>query len=327
MSGWDLVGFDLGGTNLRGANLSGSNLVRATLADADLSQADLYQADCTEADFTGSNMAGCSLSSSILRRSVLRHANLHDADLEGVFFCDADCSEANLFGASLRDARLQGVDLELTNLVSADVVGATLSDCRVFGVAAWDLKGRPARQERLRISRHDEPLITTDDLEIAQFLYLMLYNERVGRVVDSVATKLVLILGRFGTGRKEVLETLREEVQKRDRIGVIFDFEAPDHRDLSETASLLAHMAYYVIADLSDARSVPHELMAVVPHLPSVPVQPIIAEDQQPYSLFEHLERYPWVLDMVTYSTVDDLRAKIGPQIIEPAEAAAANTA
>ena len=44
-----------------------------------------------------------------------------------------------------------------------------------------------------------------DDLEIAQFIYLLLNNQKIRHVIDTITSKIVLILGRFTPERKAVL--------------------------------------------------------------------------------------------------------------------------
>lgn len=119
---------------------------------------------------------------------------------------------------------------------------------------------------------HGEAEITVDNVEVAQFIYLLLNNQKIRHVIDSITSKVVLILGCFTSARKAVLDAIREDLRMRDYLPVLFDFEKPSSRDLTETISTLAHMARFVIADITDAKSVPQELMKIVPSLPSVPV-------------------------------------------------------
>jgi hypothetical protein len=139
----------------------------------------------------------------------------------------------------------------------------------------------------------------------------------------TIAAKVVLILGRFTPERISILEKIREALRNRDYLPMLFDFAGPTSRDLTETISTLAHLARFVIVDLTDARSVPQELMAIVPNLPSVPVQPLIAAGQVEYGMFEHFRRYPWVLQMVSYPDEDTLISILDQQVIAPAEAMA----
>jgi hypothetical protein len=59
------------------------------------------------------------------------------------------------------------------------------------------------------ITPRDESVIQLDNLEIAQFIYLLLNNEKIRDMIDTLGKKAVLILGRFTTERKEVLDAIR----------------------------------------------------------------------------------------------------------------------
>jgi hypothetical protein len=79
-------------------------------------------------------------------------------------------------------------------------------------------------------------------------------------------------------------------------------------------------MARFVIADITDAKSIPQELVQIVPQLPSVPVQPLLLRAQREYGMFEHFKYYPWVLKPVLYRDQEKLLAEIGAKVIAPAE-------
>ncbi|HYW37536.1 MAG TPA: hypothetical protein VE957_05445 [Terriglobales bacterium] len=61
---------------------------------------------------------------------------------------------------------------------------------------------------------------------------------------------------------------------------VLFDFEKRASKDLTGTITTLANMAGFIVADLTDPSSVPHELAMVVPGT-VVPVQTIIWKDSE----------------------------------------------
>jgi len=260
------------------------------------------------------------LSGANLRRAHLYGADLSGADLSGADLSRADLSEAGLSGADLSGADLSRADLSEAPLVSADLTGANLTGSRVYGVSVWRSKLEGAKQQNLVITRIDEPQITVDHIEVAQFIYVMLNNQKIRDVIDTITSKVVLILGRFTDERKAVLNALREELRKRNYLPVLFDFSVPATRDITETVSLLARMARFVVADITDAKSIPQELAVIVPDLPSVPVQPLLLEGSAEYGMFEHFKRYPWVLETYRYASSERLIAGLAEHVIDPAE-------
>jgi hypothetical protein len=203
--------------------------------------------------------------------------------------------------------------------VQANLTDADLTGCRVYGVSAWGLKLERAKQHNLIITPEDEPEITVDNIEVAQFVYLILHNEKIRDVIDTITSKAVLILGRFTDERKMVLDALREELRKRDYLPILFDFAVPTTRDITETVSLLARMARFIIADLTDPSSIPKELEAIVPSL-AVPVQPLLEGSSRPYAMFKDYWKYEWVLPVYRYEGLEPLLAALAEKVIAPAE-------
>jgi hypothetical protein len=63
----------------------------------------------------------------------------------------------------------------------------------------------------LVVTSEDQPAITVDNIEVAQFVYLLLHNQKnqkIRGVIDTITSKTVLILGRFTDERKAVLDAL-----------------------------------------------------------------------------------------------------------------------
>jgi hypothetical protein len=130
---------------------------------------------------------------------------------------------------------------------------------------------------------------------VAQFIYSLLNNQQIRDIIDTITSKVVLLLGRFTPERKTVLDALRDELRNRNYTPVLFDFEKPISRDLTETFSTLAHLSRFIIADMTDAKDVPQILASIVPSL-IIPVQPLLHVSGQEYALFEQFNRYAWLL-------------------------------
>lgn len=324
--GLDLIEANLAGANLFGAKLIGAKLIKATLSDADLRRGDLRGADITEADLSMADLRETDFRGADLAGSNLTEANLFWANLTAANLCGAILREADLRGADLSESNLTQADLASANLERSNLVDTTcnkaiFTGCRIYGVSAWNLRLEEAQQTNLIITPLEEPDITVDNLEVAQFIYLLLNNSRIREVIDTITSKVVLILGRFTPKRKVVLDAIRETLRTKNYSPVVFDFDKPVTRDLTETVITLAGMAKFVIADLTDPKSIPHELMSFVEKLPSVPVLPLLlASQKQEYAMFEHLQRYPWVMETVFYEDLETLLRSLESTVILPAE-------
>jgi hypothetical protein len=165
-----------------------------------------------------------------------------------------------------------------------------------------------------------EPEITVDNIEVAQFVYLLLHNQKVRDVIDTITSKAVLILGRFTDERKKVLDALREELRIRDFVPVLFDFSIPASRDVTETIKVLAGLARFVIADVTDATEVRVELNNIVPEFSSLAVQLILLRGHPEFVSLSHLRKFPWVLPVFEYDDKKHLLANLDKSVVSPAE-------
>jgi uncharacterized protein YjbI with pentapeptide repeats len=333
----NLVGPDLSKANLSGANLSKADLSQAYLVGADLSKANLSKTNLFRTNLGGANLSKANLSGADFQGASLYEANLSGADLGGARLVETNLIRANLSGVNLRGAELggahlmeanvsganlSGADLQCSVLVDANLTNADITGCYVWGVSAWGIKLEGTKQHNLFITTYDEPSVTVDNIEVAQFVHLLLNNQKIRHVIDTVGKKGVLLLGRFTEGRMQILEQLREKLRSLGFVPMVFNFDKPETKDFTETVRLLANLSKFVIVDITNPRSTPLELQATVPDY-MVPFVPILQEGEQPFAMFVDLQnKYDWVLKpIIVYSSVDRLVEVFEEEIVRPAEA------
>jgi hypothetical protein len=307
--------------NLYGCDLAGANLRSAILFKADRSSAHLSGADLTEAELGGAILLNATLTGANLTRAGLNRAILRSANLTGAILAAANLREAELSGADLSGADLRGADLCKATLVGTNLNDADLSGARTFGISAWNVDLTGVKQNALVITDDGEPAVTVDNVEVAQFIYLLLRNPKIRDVLDTVARKVVMILGRFAPEQKAVLDRIRDDLRRDGHyVPVIFDFPASPERDFTETVTTLARLSRFVIADLTNFSSVPHEFASFVKEM-AIPVQPVLHESSTAWSMFGDYWKYDWVFEPYVYATDEDLLQSLRSELLGEIEA------
>ncbi len=276
-------------------------------------QPDLGGANLSNADFSKVNLSGAYLGRTNFHRTKLAQANLSKAILK----------RANLTKADLTEANLTETDFGRAILTQANLSRANMTGCFIYAVSAWDVKLEKTIQLNLVITRSKQPPITVDNIEVAQFIYLLVDNPKIRDAIDAIAKKAVLILGRFTPERKAVLDALKETLRAYGYLPILFDFDKPSSQDLTETVSTLAHLSRFILVDLTDPSSAPYEVGTIA----SNHIRPIQAlfrpsdEAKRVFAMFPDLvRRYHWVLPPYEYQDQEHLLASLQAKVIEPAE-------
>lgn len=281
----ELNGYDFSRTNMNRVSMRNGTFINCDFSGCHLHFSDLVDCYCLKCNFSGA-----SLNVSKIGSGSFIDCNFYQADLS---YCSAE--ETDFTGS-----QLVGTNLSNMSLVKTNFSNATIESACAYGVSVWDINLDGCAQGSIYISQTSNS-ITVPTIELAQFISLLVNSKKLRDVIETITSKVVLILGRFTPERKAVLDQIKKQLDEYGYLAVIFDFEVPAGRDLTETVITLAALSKFVIADLSDPRSLPQELSVIVPQMPSVPVQPIIEKTEQEYGMFEHFKKYPWVLSPQIY--------------------------
>lgn len=258
-----------------------------------------FDCDFSSVTFTFSDICYSSFYRCKFINTELAVSRLGSAEFTECEFINCNLSYCSAEETKFISCNILNSNMNNMSLVKTDFSKSSIINTSVYGISSWDLILKKTVQENILISENDN--LSVDNIEIAQFIYLMINNKKIRDILDTITSKVVLILGRFTKERKKVLDYLKKQLQQKGYVAVVFDFDKPSSRDLTETISTLAHLSKFVIADLTDAKSLPQELTTIIPNLPSVPIQPIILKGQREYGMYEHFQRYPWVNEIFEY--------------------------
>jgi hypothetical protein len=113
---------------------------------------------------------------------------------------------------------------------------------------------------------------------------------------------------------------VRGALRERGYVLVLFDFTGPASKDIAETVTVLARMARFIVADLTDSGSIPYERAKIFPNA-QVPVQPLLLAGTTTFAMASDHWLAREMLPVVHYSTPEALLATLPERVIAPAEA------
>jgi hypothetical protein len=179
------------------------------------------------------------------------------------------------------------------------------------------IRALAARQSDVR---RDHLAIVDTSLQRARELDGLNFAE----VMSALSQERVLILGRFSRRRRKILEAIQDHINKHPNRyrAELFTYEKSKSRDLVESIISFAGLSRFIIADISEPKSVQSELQEIVPRFLSVPVVPLINQGGKEYATFPSVARRENVIKpTVRYKTIPDLLRKLDAQVVAPAEA------
>ena len=321
----DFSGATCKGTTFRGAAAPGALFRGASLSNCNFQDSQLLHAMFGDAQLRQCLFEGARLGHSNFDRARLLNCDFRNADMNSSSFERAQVRQTSLSRASLlfsnfRGALIEDSNLEFTNLSNVNAREGVFRDNRIYGISVWGGDFSNSEESELVITRSNEFQIKVSSFEFGLFVHQCINNENMRKFFDTSAENLVLILGRFTPERKKYLDVVRVALQHLGYVPIIFDFEKPESKDLTQTILALALMVRFIVADLSEPSSAPHEIATIAPQI-SAPIAPMIEVSLHPYAMFVDLKnRYRWVLGLSTYNDVADLMKKTIPEIVEHCE-------
>ncbi len=301
LKGAIFVETDMSDTNLCWTDLREASFKRLNLRNADLSWANLKDASLREV-----NLQQANLRNTDFRCATLRDVDLNHADLREAYLSSAEFIDVNLEGADLREADLRGA-----HLLKANLKHANLSESHIYGISAWDLTIDDTTNQRdLVLTDWDEPTVTIDGFNVAQFMYLFLHTPQIPSIFEAVTSQIVLILGRFGAERKAELDTLRAALRKKNYLPVLVDVKKPDSQKFLSMLNVLGHISRCILADFTQPQTMLEaaEYLAAATTAPFLPL--LAAEEVEEPSLLPRLRaQYSHILPTQIYATTGELSA------------------
>jgi uncharacterized protein YjbI with pentapeptide repeats len=303
---------DFGGCRFEGGTIEEAEMYHAIFRDAVLDGVSMKSTRVSFSQFEGIKInSKANLNGIVFEKTPLVGARLEVVDL----------AESSFRSVDLRNTLWREVNLDLSSFYDVDCDGAELENCHVFGMRICCVRGTPSRQRRITCSALGQPPLLIEDFKLAPFIHELDRDEATGRLIETLATKLVLLLGRFKAGPKELLDRLFAAFRRRGYIPAIIDFKCAGSHSWDEVMLSVAMCAHFVVVDMTDA----HAAFAEVPYIlasRAVPIKPLIAIGAAEPSQFGGLRRrFAHLLPLFTYDSPESLIDNIDAAVIAPCEA------
>lgn len=178
-------------------------------SDTDFNMVSFRNCQFCDCCFDGAKITFADLVDSYFESCTFRNVNMRvtaigDAAFNNCIFENSDLSYCSAEKTSFKGSSFKNTKLEHISLVANDFSDTQLFDCNVYGISSWDLNLENSTQKDL--------IITPDNIELAQFLYLIINNDKLRNVIDTITSKVVLIFGNFSEERKKILDETKRKV-------------------------------------------------------------------------------------------------------------------
>lgn len=179
-------------------------------------------------------------------------------------------------------------------------------------------KDTTTKRHQAKIKQDHKKIVAT----ATEMVKVMDKNEYKEPINESL-NRQVLILGRFSPRRKKILDALKKILKEHPGgyLPLLLDGKKPKNITLGEWGLYSAIASKFIIADMSEPKSIPDELRGIIPQCPSRPVVPIVNWSGKEYALAEE-----WALrknvaqPTIRYKNEEDLSRKVENEVIPAVE-------
>nr|WP_319375520.1 pentapeptide repeat-containing protein [uncultured Methanoregula sp.] len=332
---------NLQGAKIQFAHLSEANFTNANLNWVDMSEseghcinfnaASLYEANLRNVNFNASNFNKANLKKAHLRDANLNNSNISNADftwtnlrsskIQDAIIYNTNMSRANMSWAELQGTKFNETDFTYSLFVESDINKTVFENCTIYGISAWDLKGSPKKISNLTITKPHEPKITIDSLEFAQFMYFLINNKDIHKILSGIKSKIVLIMGHYSNNNSDIIDVIFTQLKNFNKVPVLLDFDKPLKKEFFPTLRVLAQLSQFIIADISDVKGVGPALSMFLPQLSSVPIIIIKNKNTEKDSILEKVfDSYSNISPIVYFNDKFEINEVFKNKIIYPAE-------